>query len=525
MIMFRSIYAKIIFFVYLPLIFVLGLSSYLLYSYQRHHLIENIMANTEKINKTIRSSLIHEMIKKDRDDISVVLKNLVENKQVLDAFILNPDGEVSFSAKQEVKARMDRRKDPGCKICHRTGLRPKKKAIIYKMSDGRSIFRTTIPIYNERRCHGKSCHEPSKKINGMLITDFPLTEMEKFLSVNRNIMLISFFVIFIILLGIMRFSLNHTILSPLSLLLKGIKEIGSGNLDFKIQVKSADEIREVADSFNEMALNLKKSRQEIEEWNRTLEQRVEEKTRELKEAHDQLLQAGRMAAIGELAAGVAHELNNPLTGILGYAQYTLEKMQKASDLNHKDVSKFCQYLSYIEKEAQRCKSIVQGLLRFSRAPKVTLEPLDVNFLLEETLILCGHQLEKRGVKVMKEFEPSLPRVMGNANQLQQVFTNIILNAYDAMPKGGSLTITTKIEDRATSRRIRVEFIDTGCGIPSENMRRIFDPFFTTKEVGQGTGLGLAISYGIIKEHHGDITVKSEVGKGSSFTVYLPIFES
>jgi PAS domain S-box-containing protein len=237
---------------------------------------------------------------------------------------------------------------------------------------------------------------------------------------------------------------------------------------------------------------------------------------ERKNLQYQLMRTEKLASIGELAAGVAHEINNPLAGILGYAQFILEQVEKKG-LNEFTAKIYSQYLSYIEREAQRCKTIVQNLLRFSRADRAEHTSLDINTVVEDTLVFTKHQLEMHKISLIKNLEPTLPEIRGNTHQLQQVLTNLVINARQAMPEGGTLTIST----RFNAETVEVEIKDTGCGIPEENLNKIFDPFFTTRKAGEGTGLGLSVSYGIVKEHGGQLTVKSKVGEGTTFLVSLP----
>ncbi len=278
---------------------------------------------------------------------------------------------------------------------------------------------------------------------------------------------------------------------------------------------------------------LEKAYEEIKELNAGLEQKVEERTRALKQAQAQLVQSGKLAAIGELGAGVAHELNNPVGGILGYAQYLQEKINKPG-FQGEDFKACKKYLGYIEKEAERCKTIVENLLKFSRRSPEKFEPLNINQVLEDTLAITAHQLMIKKIKLKKELAPHLNPVEGNANQLQQVFINLILNAQQAMAEGGELTIATRLKVKSQKLEVKDEkclpetnfveivFRDTGCGIPPENLDKIFDPFFTTKMDWRGTGLGLSVSYEIVQHHKGRIEVESEVGKGTTFTISLPV---
>ncbi|MDY7040143.1 MAG: response regulator [Chloroflexota bacterium] len=251
---------------------------------------------------------------------------------------------------------------------------------------------------------------------------------------------------------------------------------------------------------------------EVKSFSEELEQKVVERTTELQQTQEQLIQSEKLASIGQLAAGVAHELNNPISVMLGFAQAILRKLPKDDPLGKP--------LSTIEREGLRCKGIIQNLLDFARRRKPALQPTDVNEVLEAACSLIEHQIALDNVAVMKGYDPNLPRVLADANQLQQVFVNIIVNARDAMPQGGTLRLTT----RSLGNEVQIIFSDTGIGIPPEQVKRIFDPFFTTKEVGQGTGLGLSVSYGIIEQHGGSIEVESEVGVGTTFILKLPIVQ-
>jgi two-component system NtrC family sensor kinase len=233
---------------------------------------------------------------------------------------------------------------------------------------------------------------------------------------------------------------------------------------------------------------------------------------ELRETQQQLIQSEKMASVGQLAAGVAHEINNPLGTILLYSHMILEKLEQKDDRREE--------LDTIAKEAARCRDIVRGLLDFARQRKLQVENVNVNKILEETLSLVAAQPSFQRVKVVSTLDPSLPPTGGDPVQLKELFLNILSNAGEAMPKGGTVTVSSRFLD-GTARQIEVMIRDTGQGIPPENLDKIFMPFYTTKKIGQGTGLGLAIAYGIVKMHRGAIEVKSKVGEGTVFWVKLP----
>jgi len=243
--------------------------------------------------------------------------------------------------------------------------------------------------------------------------------------------------------------------------------------------------------------------------------RLAQSHKELSETQQQLIQSEKMASVGQLAAGVAHEINNPLGTILLYSYMLLEK------LGSNDTRK--EELEMIAKEATRCRDIVRGLLDFARQRKLQIENIDLNKILTEVLSLAGKQSSFQKVKVVQSLDLSLPVITGDPMQLKEVFLNIISNAGEAMPEGGMVTISSRFN--SGGRSIEVSIRDTGHGVPPENLGKIFMPFFTTKKIGQGTGLGLAIAYGIVKMHRGSIDVESKVGQGTTFLVRLPVISS
>jgi len=235
----------------------------------------------------------------------------------------------------------------------------------------------------------------------------------------------------------------------------------------------------------------------------------------LESTQGDLLQAEKLTSLGQMAASIAHEINNPLAGVLVYTKLLLKKV--ANDTSKKEDT--LSYLSKMESEVSRCSRIIRNLLDFSRQTEPMLRLVDINLVLEQVLTMVGHQAQLQNIDVLKEFNSSLPNILGDFDQLQQVFTNLILNAIQAMPDGGRLTL----RNSATDSEIRVDIQDTGIGIPKENLSQLFTPFFTTKEKDKGVGLGLAVVHGIVERHKGRIKVKSEVGKGTTFSIYLEAY--
>jgi two-component system NtrC family sensor kinase len=300
--------------------------------------------------------------------------------------------------------------------------------------------------------------------------------------------------------------LAKSVLQPIKQLIFASHQWAEGNLDYRVETaqkvadapelwRRSDEIAELTDTFNMMASSLKERDERLKEY-----------------AHQQIMKSERLATLGQLAAGVAHEINNPLGAILMYAHLSLEEIP-SEDPRHKNLEK-------VVEEATRCKNIVRGLLDFARQSEPNVEETDVNEILKRTLSLLRNQALFQNIKIITRLSPSLPKAMMDSGQIQQVFTNIILNAAEAMDGEGELTVVTRTTNG--DGFIEIQITDNGCGIPRENYEKIFDPFFTTKEVGRGTGLGLAVSFGIIARHQGTIEVESDVGKETTFIIRLPL---
>ena len=310
-------------------------------------------------------------------------------------------------------------------------------------------------------------------------------------SLMRNLILVS--LVLLLSAAVLGVWLSRGITRNLERLTATAREVGHGRFDVKVDVESRDEIGTLASSFNEMASELN----------------AREKA--LLAAQAQLIQSEKLAAFGQLGAGIAHEVKNPLAGILGYVQLSLRKVEPESPIHNN--------LKVIEKETRRCKTIIDNLLKFARQEKVAHEPIEVNRVAEDTAALVDHQLGMHQVRLEKELAENLPRVLGTANQLQQVLLNIILNAEQAMEgKPGTIRIETAGQEDG---RVEIRVRDTGPGIPKEIQARLFEPFFTTKPAGKGTGLGLSVTYGIVKDHKGEILVESEPGQGATFIIRLP----
>ena len=358
-----------------------------------------------------------------------------------------------------------------------------------------------------------SAYEPIKNIDAQIIGILYVGMLEKPYIDLRNKVMAKFAgmaILSVILLLVILFFITSSIIQPLQQMVNATKKIADGNLNHKVKINFQDEVGQLGDSFNQMTENLKKANEKLIQWGKTLEKRVEERTNELQEMQDSLIRSEKMASLGKMAAGVAHEINNPLTSILLNTHLMLEKVEKNSRLSEN--------LNLIAEETSRCSEIVRGLLEFSRQNPPEKNFADVNEIINTTLGILENQVAFQNIKIIKKLSLNLPQIQLDINKMKQVFWNLMINAAEAMSEGGTLTIASRISEN--KKNIEIEFTDTGMGIPKEYINKLFDPFFTTK--GGGTGLGLAVSYGIIEQHKGKIEVRSKEYKGSTFIISLPI---
>jgi two-component system NtrC family sensor kinase len=298
-----------------------------------------------------------------------------------------------------------------------------------------------------------------------------------------------------------------------------MQRAGEGDLSARVPVRTRDEMGDLARSWNEMSGDLQRARGELEGLNRTLEDRVEEKTRQLEQTHRQMVVVEKMASLGKLAAVVAHEINNPLAGIRTYAR--LLRRQFASGTapppTPEQAAETDRILQMVDGEAGRCGDIVRNLLAFSRQTGARLAEEDLAPIVERCRMLLNHQAALLDVTLEARAAPDLPKVVCDGAQVQQMILALAMNALEATPANGRVTI----EAARDGDGVKLVVADTGAGIPKEHLDRIFEPFFTTKEAGKGVGLGLAVVYGIVNGHHGRIDVASEPGQGTTFTIHLP----
>jgi two-component system NtrC family sensor kinase len=409
---------------------------------------------------------------------------------------------------------------------------------------------TIHPVGNEPDCSTAGCHvhAPGQAVLGVLDVQMSLSQVDDYTRRWTRDYILYSLVILGALSGISFLFVRRTFDRPVRNLLAATRAVSAGNLALHVPERSDSELTDLVRAFNQMTADLREARRESEEWAATLERRVEEKGRALKRAQDDMLQVEKMASLGKLAAVVAHEVNNPLAGIRTYARLILKKMAQsapppgaepggadresgaatgadgiaAAARGRVEGAEVAEWLGRIESEATRCGEIVRSLLAFSRSSQPRVVATDLNGVIRESMTLVQLQLDRGSIRSRLELDPALPPVECDPQQVKQALLSMLINACEAMPRGGELFVGTHPPDAAGYAEITLR--DTGVGMGEETRKHVFEPFFTTKEgtAASGTGLGLAVAYTIVRSHGGTITVESAPGRGSSFVIRLPL---
>jgi two-component system NtrC family sensor kinase len=492
--------------------------------YEENIMMNNLMSYASSTADLVKKGIYHSMLSAHRAAIEQTVEVIASGAEIRGISIFDKEGKIVYSSQKSEVGRTVGKEAPGCRVCHAgeaplTSIPESRNWTILPDAAGVKILKFVNPIYNEPSCSTASCHyhPPGRKILGILETNFSTATVDTVIRQNR-LGTIIFGGLFIIMISLSLFIILYKFVSkPVSLLDEGMQKLAKGELDHVIEIHSRDEMGLLANTFNTMASDIKRYKDNMENWTKALEEEIQKKTSEIMKAHDQLINAEKLASLGRMAAGVAHELNSPLTGIVTFSHLMLKRIPPENKQDIED-------LEVIIEQAERCSKIVKGLLGFSRKTSAEKVFVNINTLTENTIAMVRNQAKFHNIKFVLNFDNAIPQIPTDPNQLQQVFINLLINAADAMNERGQVTVATRVTaDTASGKSyVEIEFTDTGPGIPEEHLGKVFEPFFTTKPVGKGTGLGLAVSYGIIKKHGGNIFVRSEVGRGASFFVRLPV---
>ena len=487
---------------------------------ERNQFLEAAAEHVNELSDVVIRSTRFAMLNNQPAYVHSILEDVARQERIAKVRIYSKEGVIIDSTvASEVGLRVDRNAE-GCLQCHQAAkplkfLPTSERARVFETPDGRRMLASMEVIRNEPSCYNAACHAHAKDatVLGVLDIVYPLDPMYAGLKRSGTTIVVLSLVFVIVASLLVSVFIQRLVYQPLRDLEGGALRLAAGNLDEPIPVRNRDEFGRLAESFNGMTLALRRSHAELRELARTLEQKVVERTRALRAAEAETIRGEKLASVGLLAAGIAHELNNPLTGVLTFSSLMRKKVPEGSQ--------DAEDLDLVIHETKRCAAIIRRLLDFSRDKAPEKKYADLNALIEETLRIVESPAHVRDIEIALELDPSLPRAWVDADLVKQVVMNMVVNAQHAIDGEGRITVRTRPVARAVPMA-EISIVDTGCGIAEKDLSRIFVPCFTTKGVGKGTGLGLSVSHGIVAAHGGTIEVESTPGHGATFRVYLPI---
>ena len=495
----------------------------------REELLKQAIGHGSQLSEVVIKSTRFAMLQNQPAHVDKIIQDVGNQEDIDRVRILNKNGKVIHSSVPEEIGEMVDQEAESCLACHQDKELKDTSPMFgrprfFTTRDGDQMLGTTAVIRNEPTCSSANCHALSadQSVLGVLDIVYPLSQINQ--TIRRNTILIvvlafGFIIFAAILVGLL---VERAVYMPLADLQDGAARLAAGDLENQIPVRSNDEFGQLANSFNSMMRALRKSRGELEEWGRTLEQKVKDATLELQLAQAEAARGEKLASVGLLAAGIAHELNNPLTGVLTFSHLVRKQMP--------DGSPEAEDMDLVIQETKRCAVIIRRLLDFARDKTPEKNFSSLNALVEQTTQLISQSAKIAEVDIILDLDPVLPSAWIDEDLVKQVIMNLLVNAQHASRREGRITVRTGVHqprhaadsDAGVEPMIELAVTDTGCGIPEENLQRIFDPFFTTKGVGKGTGLGLSVSHGTIAAHGGVFEVDSEVDVGTEFRIYLPM---
>jgi len=528
-----SIYARVVYIIGVLSLFLFISYSLIFKSVYEGYLRTVIRQQGDNIGSIVEGSLYHSMLKNDKSALQSTL-DIINAMPGIDEVNMydNRDSLVystSFSTDSLLK------NGPNCAGCHKnfSELFPAKQKA-YRIIDFKSpcnldqkekghrqlLVRT--PILNEQSCFVSACHAhgEDEEILGSLIIKVPLSELDMAVTKSSTEFFLLAIVVTIILVSVLIFFTKNKIQKPLNEIIVASEAVSKGDRSRRLEIKPylLEDMRSVSLAINNMLDNLDAANRELENWSHQLEYKVQRKSEELAEIQNELIHIERITSLGKLSSSVAHEINNPLSGILTYSKLVAKQLGKL-DMPETSKASMLKYLKVIESESKRCGNIVKGLLDFSRKDQENFEQHHLNQILKESYSLMAHQMHIAGVHFYTDFTATSDVVYCNDNQIKQVCVALLVNAMEAITINGEILIKTSNPDE---EHIKMDITDNGVGIAAEDISRIFQPFYSAKQRASGIGLGLAIVHGIVQSHKAKIEVVSEPGKGTTMSVLFSL---
>lgn len=496
------------------------------YGSMRQHFTQLVQEELQRSSALIQKATHDGMLLNRLGDVQATIERLAEAPDLAAIRIYDKRGEIVIAAnKTELGGRIGLDAQP-CLSCHAAGAPLSTARLeeiqVPRQGADRSALRHLTVIDNEPACAAIGCHGPVQQehVLGVLDVEMSMQPLETAVALAQRQLVWATVALMLVIGVIAAVFVRRLVGWPVRQLFAGTQRIAAGDLDTRIEVHGRHELAGLAAAFNHMAEDLGAAQHELRQFSRELEAKVVEKTEEVRRAHGQLLHMEKMASLGKLSATVAHELNNPLSGVLTYAKLVERELQD-QPIDAAVRPALQRYLGLIQKECSRCGDIVKNLLLFARHRGVVLAPVDINAVVDHALMLVRHHLQISGLTARVEPLAGDSRVIADAGQLQQGLLALLVNGVEAMRgpgmEGGELSVCV----RGDADAVWIDVGDTGCGIDADILPQIFEPFFSTKQEESGVGLGLAVVYGIVQRHGGSIDVESQPGHGTTFHIRLP----
>ena len=531
----NSIYARVVLIIAILSIILFVSFGIIFKSVYQQYLNTVILQSGNNVGSLVEGALYHSMLENDESALQNTLDVIHTLPGIEDVNMYDSEDNLVYSSfPSDTLGNIN----PNCKSCHAnlaTMFPRKEKA--YRIISTESECKMNLnnntqrhllirsPILNSKSCYESSCHAhtSTEDVLGSLVIKVPLADFDAavkkstmefyLLAILTTLLLASFLILFT----------RREIKKPLNKLIEASIAVANGDKSTRVEIRpnQLDDMRMVSVAFNDMLDNLQVATTELENWSQQLEYKVQKKSEELGTAQSELIHIERLASLGKLSSSVAHEINNPLSGILVYAKL-VHKLLSNPDLTEAKKEIMLKHLKMIESETKRCGDIVKGLLDFSKKDQEDFEPVHLHVILHETYDLMSHPVKIANIIFITDFKAKSDLIYCSPNQIKQACVAMLVNSTEAVSENGEIVVRTSNPDQDT---VKLEISDNGIGISAEDIPHIFEPFFSTKQQARGIGLGLPIVHGIIQSHHGKIQVKSEPGQGTTISISLPLIRN
>ncbi len=530
----RSIYGRVVLIIAILSVFLFVSFGFIFRSVYEKYLNTVILQSGNNVGSLVEGALYHSMLENDESALQYTLDVIHTLPGIEDVNMYDCNDSLIYSS---FPGDSIGNINPNCKSCHKNiGKMFPRKEKSYKIittdseckmntsNNGQRHLLIRSPILNAKSCYQSSCHahKAADDVLGSLVIKVPLKELDSAVEKSSMEFYILAIVATLLLASFLMLFTRREIKKPLHKLIQASIAVASGDKNMRLEIKSnqLDDMRMVSSAFNEMLDNLQAATTELENWSQQLEYKVQKKSEELGTAQSELMHIERLASLGKLSSSVAHEINNPLSGILVYTKL-VHKLLSNPDITNDKKEVMLKHLKMIESETKRCGDIVKGLLDFSKKDQEDFEPVHLHEILLETHDLMAHQIKIASINLVIDFTAKSDMIYCSPNQIKQACVAMLVNAREAVTENGEILVKTSNPDKDT---IKFEISDNGIGIPPEAIPHIFEPFFSTKQEARGIGLGLPIVHGIIQSHNGKIQVKSEPGLGTTISLFLPLIK-